>query len=297
MQQQQQQSGQYQGQQEGPQGQYQSAQTALVHRSVNPTNTPAPRRAQGLFNSNSGSSSQSANSNTNSRASSFFSSFRKNSSDMDRSAGTALTSSYQTNPGQAQTYGAIPQRRPDAGQWDEYGRPKSMVLANEAQQQQQQPQRPQTLSQASRNPSGGPSKLISPRTQALQSQSHSSNSSGGSTLGRRGSSHMKQLIQTVDPSGGIHPEIQQVVGLTLAHSGKVYCSGPLVRRIERNPDGTISKDAKWVDVWAQLGGTTLSVWDMEAIKKASEEGREEPPTYINVTDSVSVNPRGKLLDA
>jgi CCR4-NOT transcriptional complex subunit CAF120 len=118
--------------------------------------------------------------------------------------------------------------------------------------------------------------------QAVQSQS-----SNGS-LGRRGSSLMR--IPTRDPNApnGIHPEIQQVVGLTLAHSSKVYCSGPLVRRSERNPDGTTSKDARWVDVWAQLGGTTLSVWDMEAIKKASEEGREEPPAYINVTDSVSI---------
>jgi hypothetical protein len=99
-----------------------------------------------------------------------------------------------------------------------------------------------------------------------------------------------RLIPTRDPNdpNGIHPEIQQVVGLTLAHSSKVYCSGPLVRRIERNPDGTISKDARWIEVWAQLGGTTLSVWDMDAIKKASEEGRQEPPAYINVTDSVSI---------
>jgi CCR4-NOT transcriptional complex subunit CAF120 len=184
---------------------------------------------------------------------------------MNRSAGTSLTSSATYDPAQ---------RRPDAGQWDEYGRPRSMVLANEG-------QRPQAQTQG--RGSGGSSRLISPRMQAVQSQP-----SNGS-LGRRGSSHMR-IIPTRDPNdpNGIHPEIQQVVGLTLAHSSKVYCSGPLVRRLETNPDGTTSKDTRWVEVWAQLGGTTLSVWDMEAIKKASEEGREEPPAYINVTDSVSI---------
>lgn len=112
-------------------------------------------------------------------------------------------------------------------------------------------------------------------------------------MGRRSSMHLKNPLPTIvnNPQTGstnIHPEIQQVVGLTLAHSAKIYCSGPLVRRIERNSDGSTSKDNHWVEVWAQLGGTTLSVWDMEAIRKASEEGREEPPTYINVTDSVTI---------
>lgn len=116
-------------------------------------------------------------------------------------------------------------------------------------------------------------------------------SNSASSMGRRASMHLKSPLPTVvsNPQTGgntIHPEIQQVVGLTLAHSSKIYCSGPLVRRIERNSDGSTSKDTQWVEVWAQLGGTTLSVWDMEAIRKASEEGREEPPAYINVTDSV-----------
>ena len=42
-----------------------------------------------------------------------------------------------------------------------------------------------------------------------------------------------------------------------------------------------------VEVWVQLGGTTLSVWEMRAIQEASREGKEVPPTYINVTDAVS----------
>jgi hypothetical protein len=73
-----------------------------------------------------------------------------------------------------------------------------------------------------------------------------------------------------------------------AHAQKVYFSGPLVRRVERTPDGAKpAKDDGWLDVWAQLGGTTLSVWDMRAIEEASRQGKEVPPTYVNVTDAVS----------
>jgi CCR4-NOT transcriptional complex subunit CAF120 len=87
----------------------------------------------------------------------------------------------------------------------------------------------------------------------------------------------------------LHPEIRSVVTLTHAHAHKVYMSGPLVRRVERLPDGHHPiKDEGWRDVWAQLGGTTLSIWDMKEIDEASKQGKEVPPTYINVTDAVSL---------
>ncbi|KAF9007597.1 hypothetical protein BDQ17DRAFT_1324157 [Cyathus striatus] len=84
----------------------------------------------------------------------------------------------------------------------------------------------------------------------------------------------------------LHPEIRSVVQLTVAHAHKVYFSGPLIRRVERQPDGQKhSKDDCWNDVWAQLGGTTLSIWDMKQIQEASKQGREVPPTYVNITDA------------
>jgi CCR4-NOT transcriptional complex subunit CAF120 len=87
----------------------------------------------------------------------------------------------------------------------------------------------------------------------------------------------------------LHPEIRSVVTLTHAHAHKVYMSGPLIRRVERLPDGHHPiKDEGWRDVWAQLGGTTLSIWDMKEIDEASKQGKEVPPTYINVTDAVSL---------
>ena len=83
--------------------------------------------------------------------------------------------------------------------------------------------------------------------------------------------------------------------LTLAHTHKIYFSGPLVRQIERQPDGQKpTRDEGWKEVWAQLSGTTLSVWDMAEIQEASRQGKQVPPSYINVTDAVStpnVSPR------
>ena len=70
---------------------------------------------------------------------------------------------------------------------------------------------------------------------------------------------------------------------------KVYFSGPMVRCNERNSDGVRrKKQSEWYDVWAQLGGTTLSVWDMKAIEEANKRGGQAPPSYINVTDAVGV---------
>ena len=48
-----------------------------------------------------------------------------------------------------------------------------------------------------------------------------------------------------------------------------------------------SKDDGWRDVWAQLGGTTLSLWDMKEIQEASKQNRQVPPKYVNIQDSVS----------
>ncbi|KAG1781697.1 hypothetical protein EV702DRAFT_1042160 [Suillus placidus] len=83
----------------------------------------------------------------------------------------------------------------------------------------------------------------------------------------------------------LHAEIRSIVQLTVAHARKVYFSGPLVKRVQRQSDGQRPKDDGWVDVWAQLSGTTLSIWDMKEIEEANKKGLEVPPTYVNITDA------------
>ncbi|EKM58341.1 uncharacterized protein PHACADRAFT_90445 [Phanerochaete carnosa HHB-10118-sp] len=88
------------------------------------------------------------------------------------------------------------------------------------------------------------------------------------------------------PLPPLHPEIRSIVQLTAAHGSKIYFSGPLIRRFDRQPDGQRpTKDEGWREVWAQLGGTILSLWDMKEIEEASKEGRQAPPSYLNVTDA------------
>ncbi|KAJ3760298.1 hypothetical protein EV360DRAFT_5045, partial [Lentinula raphanica] len=94
----------------------------------------------------------------------------------------------------------------------------------------------------------------------------------------------------------LHPEIRSIVSLTVAHAHKIYFSGPLMRRIEREANGgkphhttdnagNNASNNGWEQVWAQLGGTTLSVWNMREIEEASKRGKEVPPSYLNITDA------------
>ncbi|KAH9928283.1 uncharacterized protein B0H18DRAFT_1117968 [Fomitopsis serialis] len=85
---------------------------------------------------------------------------------------------------------------------------------------------------------------------------------------------LSRLSSADAPTPPLHPEIRSIVQLTLAHAHKIYFSGPLVKRVERQPDGQKpTRD--------------------EAIEEASKQGKQVPPTYINVTDSF-VNVLGSL---
>lgn len=104
------------------------------------------------------------------------------------------------------------------------------------------------------------------------------------------------LERTQPQASPVHPEIRSVVQLTVAHARKVYFSGPLVKCVVKMPDGQKpTKDDGWIDVWAQLGGTTLSIWDMRKVQEANSQGKEVPPIYFNVTDAVSPSINRSLL--
>lgn len=106
--------------------------------------------------------------------------------------------------------------------------------------------------------------------------------------GQPSSDQLARVTSAASQPQQLHPEIRSVVQLNGAHAHKIYFSGPLVRRIERQPDGQRpSKDDGWTEVWAQLGGTTLSIWDMKQVQEASQQGKEVPPAYVNMTDAVS----------
>ncbi|OAX42491.1 hypothetical protein K503DRAFT_766758 [Rhizopogon vinicolor AM-OR11-026] len=144
-------------------------------------------------------------------------------------------------------------------------------------------------SQSSRGPNNPPQ--LDPDFAPLVPQN---NQQRAQTLGPlRSSSDKAEPLPDVSPAARrmsiaappLHPEIRSIVQLTLAHARKIYFSGPLVKRVQRQPDGHRPKDDAWTTVWAQLGGTTLSIWDMKEVEEANKQGREVPPTYVNMTDA------------
>lgn len=170
--------------------------------------------------------------------------------------------------------------------------------SNQAQNQTQQPlqpirENPGAPSTGDRNTTSEFGRMSVPLGPGQAVKAVASQSSGGSPIQDQ---QQKPPIEPPRRAGSLmntaqqlHPEIRSIVELCVAHAHKVYFSGPLVKHIERHSDGKIvGKEEPWRDVWAQLGGTTLSVWDMKQIEEANKRGEEVPPTYLNITDAVSI---------
>jgi hypothetical protein len=87
------------------------------------------------------------------------------------------------------------------------------------------------------------------------------------------------------PSAEVHPEIRSFAGVVAKLESKIYVSGSLFRVETREgwPDG----ESRLVEIWAQLKGTTLNIWDMSEIRGARALGKEAvAPSYTSVTDTV-----------
>ncbi|THH30013.1 hypothetical protein EUX98_g4163 [Antrodiella citrinella] len=80
--------------------------------------------------------------------------------------------------------------------------------------------------------------------------------------------------------------MRSMLQLIASHDQKIYFSGPLIRRVERQPNGQKPADNKgWRDSRGQLEGTTLALWDVKEIEEAREQGRQAYPQYINIADA------------
>ncbi|PWN29433.1 hypothetical protein BDZ90DRAFT_277711 [Jaminaea rosea] len=95
------------------------------------------------------------------------------------------------------------------------------------------------------------------------------------------------------------PELRSALYLQDAQQRKTYMEGYLSRRDALGADGKPlhPNDPKkaWHLCFVQLSGTVLSVWSVSQMEEAAREGREVPPTYINVTDSF-VDLIGNLIE-
>lgn len=230
-------------------------QPAQNHLQFPSSNHPSP--------ANNFSTDSSSEMPSHTRSPSFFSPFRRQSNDSQPNIHQRAIS---TNAGTILNPPALQQNAPGGPVQQVQPRPQTNSYG-----QQEQPQTPQQ-------------QQMIPNSQPAMGQQQGA--MGRTTTDVQPAPTAPSPAKAQDPAP-LHPEIRSVVQLTIAHAHKIYFSGPLVRRIERQADGQRpTKDEGWVDVWAQLGGTTLSVWDMKEIQEASKQGREVPPTYVNVMDAV-----------
>ncbi|PLN78074.1 hypothetical protein BDW42DRAFT_147584 [Aspergillus taichungensis] len=79
------------------------------------------------------------------------------------------------------------------------------------------------------------------------------------------------------------PELQPIFTYLNSHSNKLYHEGYFLKLNDLDTQGRPCPDRQWVECYAQLIGTALSLWDAAALDAAGE-GEEVPPTFINLTD-------------
>lgn len=84
-------------------------------------------------------------------------------------------------------------------------------------------------------------------------------------------------------------DLRNALHLHDALTRKAYMEGYLLVRhslgVDGQPDHRAGHFHDWTECFVQLQGTSLSLWEARLLNQAAAEGREVPPTYINVTDA------------
>lgn len=96
------------------------------------------------------------------------------------------------------------------------------------------------------------------------------------------------------------PELQRIFQYLNSHSNKLYQEGYFLKLHDLDgreykfgpnregdltaPGGRPSPDRNWTEVFAQLVGTVLSVWDAQKLDEAGTDG-EVVPSFINLADA------------
>ncbi|ODH25187.1 hypothetical protein ACO22_05236 [Paracoccidioides brasiliensis] len=80
------------------------------------------------------------------------------------------------------------------------------------------------------------------------------------------------------------PELEPVFNYLSGQANKLYQEGYLLKLNDLDINGRSFQDRQWVDCFAQLIGTVLSLWDSAALDAAGPEG-DASPTFINLADA------------
>ncbi|PKI82844.1 hypothetical protein MVES1_003718 [Malassezia vespertilionis] len=85
-------------------------------------------------------------------------------------------------------------------------------------------------------------------------------------------------------------DLRSALHLHEALKHKLYMEGYLLVRhalsVDGQPAGRPEHFQTWTECFVQLNGTVLCIWNAHELQRAEEEGREIPPSFINVTDAL-----------
>ncbi|RAL08196.1 PH domain protein [Aspergillus homomorphus CBS 101889] len=101
---------------------------------------------------------------------------------------------------------------------------------------------------------------------------------------RPGSTSFSHNPPLVEFSQDTPPELQPIFGHLNSHANKLYHEGYFLKLNDLDIHGRPCSDRQWVECYAQLVGTALSLWDAAALDEAGEED-DVRPTFINLADA------------
>jgi hypothetical protein len=100
-------------------------------------------------------------------------------------------------------------------------------------------------------------------------------------ISSRPSKFIKPAAQHQYSSEKSTTDLESIAKLFLRYNHKMYAEGYLSAMIELNADGKHIEGSHWKQVFAELSGSTLAIWNAE------KTNRQEDvlPSYINITDA------------
>ena len=85
-------------------------------------------------------------------------------------------------------------------------------------------------------------------------------------------------------------DLRSALHLHEAQKSKLYMEGYLLVRhafaVDGQPAHRPDQFRTWTECFVQLNGTVLSIWESRALAEAEAQGKEVPPSFINITDAL-----------
>ncbi|PGH19199.1 hypothetical protein AJ80_04170 [Polytolypa hystricis UAMH7299] len=114
------------------------------------------------------------------------------------------------------------------------------------------------------------------------------NASPAHTLRKKGKTRPDSVFlpqaPLVDLTLDTLPELEPIFTHLSSHANKLYQEGYFLKLNDLDTQGRPAADRQWVECFAQLIGTVLSLWEASALDAAGAPG-DVSPTFINLADA------------